>query len=57
VNADMRRATRFVRRGLGTARRFLAGAVGSAYLRWRRSIQVRVVTSTRVVRPSAREVL
>ncbi|MER7545812.1 MtrAB system histidine kinase MtrB [Actinomadura sp.] len=42
----MRRAKRFVRRGLGAARRLLAGAVGAAYLRWRRSIQVRVVTST-----------
>ncbi len=46
MRADMRRAKRFVRRGLGAARRLLAGAVGAAYLRWRRSIQVRVVTST-----------
>ena len=46
MKADLRRAKRSVRRGLGRARRLLAGAVGAAYLRWRRSIQVRVVTST-----------
>ncbi|XVQ12279.1 MtrAB system histidine kinase MtrB [Spirillospora sp. CA-255316] len=37
---------RLVRRGLGTARRVVRGAVRRAYTRWRRSIQVRVVTST-----------
>src|SRR4051794_6963680 len=49
----MRRAKRLARRGLGTtrrglgaARRVLRGAARAAYLRWRRSIQVRVVTST-----------
>ncbi|MFI0357245.1 MtrAB system histidine kinase MtrB [Actinomadura sp. 9N407] len=42
----MNRAKRFVRRGLGTARRVLRGAIGRAYVRWRRSIQLRVVTST-----------
>ena len=42
----MKRAKRFVRRGLGAVRRGLRGAVRSGYTRWRRSIQVRVVTST-----------
>lgn len=42
----MRRAKRLARRGLGTVRRVLRGAARAAYLRWRRSIQVRVVTST-----------
>ncbi|TDE36127.1 HAMP domain-containing histidine kinase [Actinomadura sp. 6K520] len=42
----MKRAKRFVRRGLIAAQRVLRGAVRSGYTRWRRSIQVRVVTST-----------
>ncbi|TDC45443.1 HAMP domain-containing histidine kinase [Actinomadura sp. KC345] len=42
----MKRAKRFVRRGLGAVRRGLRGAGRSGYTRWRRSIQVRVVTST-----------
>ncbi|WP_243712655.1 MtrAB system histidine kinase MtrB [Actinomadura sp. 6K520] len=46
MRADMKRAKRFVRRGLIAAQRVLRGAVRSGYTRWRRSIQVRVVTST-----------
>ncbi|WP_243723341.1 MtrAB system histidine kinase MtrB [Actinomadura sp. 7K507] len=42
----MKRAKRFVRRALGAVQRSLRGAVRSGYTRWRRSIQVRVVTST-----------
>ncbi|MEU8347053.1 two-component system, OmpR family, sensor histidine kinase MtrB [Actinomadura meyerae] len=46
MKADLRRAKRYARRALGRLRRLLSGAIGAAYLRWRRSIQVRVVTST-----------
>ncbi|TDC77858.1 HAMP domain-containing histidine kinase [Actinomadura sp. 7K507] len=46
MNAEMKRAKRFVRRALGAVQRSLRGAVRSGYTRWRRSIQVRVVTST-----------
>ncbi|MFB4313307.1 MtrAB system histidine kinase MtrB [Actinomadura sp. 21ATH] len=42
----MNRVRRLARRGLGRTRRVLRGAIGRAYTRWRRSIQVRVVTST-----------
>ncbi|MFC5752969.1 MtrAB system histidine kinase MtrB [Actinomadura rugatobispora] len=42
----MNRLKRLVRRGLGSVRRVVRGAVRRAYTRWRRSIQVRVVTST-----------
>ncbi|GLZ03868.1 hypothetical protein Acsp03_13340 [Actinomadura sp. NBRC 104412] len=42
----MNRVKRVARRGLGTGRRVLRGAVRRAYARWRRSIQLRVVTST-----------
>ncbi|MBE1531400.1 MtrAB system histidine kinase MtrB [Actinomadura algeriensis] len=42
----MRSAGRFARRILGTLRRLLRAAVRQAFTRWRRSIQVRVVTST-----------
>ncbi|GAA2424080.1 two-component system sensor histidine kinase MtrB [Actinomadura vinacea] len=42
----MNKVKRLVRRGLGTGRRVVRGAVRRAYARWRRSIQVRVVTST-----------
>ena len=46
MNADMKRVKRLARRALGAAKRGLRGAVRSGYTRWRRSIQVRVVTST-----------
>ncbi|HLV72792.1 MAG TPA: MtrAB system histidine kinase MtrB [Vulgatibacteraceae bacterium] len=46
MNADMKRVKRLARRALGAAQRGLRGAVRSGYTRWRRSIQVRVVTST-----------
>lgn len=46
MNANLARARRFARRGGGTLRRVLRGAAGRCYTRWRRSIQVRVVTST-----------
>ncbi|XRQ11273.1 MtrAB system histidine kinase MtrB [Actinomadura welshii] len=46
MKADVRRAKRFVRRGLVAMQRALRSAVRSGYTRWRRSIQVRVVTST-----------
>ncbi|WP_141966398.1 MtrAB system histidine kinase MtrB [Actinomadura hallensis] len=42
----MKRVKRLARRALGAAKRGLRGAVRSGYTRWRRSIQVRVVTST-----------
>jgi two-component system sensor histidine kinase MtrB len=42
----MNRVKRLARRGLGAGRRVLRGAARRAYTRWRRSIQVRVVTST-----------
>ncbi|MFC6886808.1 MULTISPECIES: MtrAB system histidine kinase MtrB [Actinomadura] len=37
---------RFTRRGLGTLRRVVRGAARRGYARWRRSIQVRIVTWT-----------
>ncbi len=46
MRADLRRARRFARRRLGALRRVVSGAIGTAYLRWRQSIQIRVVTST-----------
>ncbi|HEY8478670.1 MAG TPA: MtrAB system histidine kinase MtrB [Spirillospora sp.] len=49
TSADKTRAARFVRRGLVAVRRVLKSAVRSGYTRWRRSIQVRVVTSTLVI--------
>src|SRR5690606_33063147 len=49
MKADMRRAKRFVRGGLVAVQRVLRGAVRSGYTRWRRSIQVRVVTSTLLI--------
>ncbi|GLW61827.1 two-component sensor histidine kinase [Actinomadura rubrobrunea] len=45
----MNAAKRIARRGLRASRRVLRRAVGRAYTRWRRSIQVRVVTSTLVI--------
>ena len=46
MKADTTRAKRFARRGLLALRRVLRGTASRAYMRWRRSIQVRVVTST-----------
>jgi len=46
MNVEMKRVKRLARRALGAAQRGLRGAVCSGYTRWRRSIQVRVVTST-----------
>jgi two-component system sensor histidine kinase MtrB len=46
MKADLRRARRFARRRLGVLRRVVSAAIGAAYLRWRQSIQIRVVTST-----------
>ncbi|MGI8328822.1 MtrAB system histidine kinase MtrB [Actinomadura scrupuli] len=40
---------RRVRRALGTLRRVLRGGLRRAYTRWRRSIQVRIVTTTLVI--------
>ncbi|MEU6036429.1 MtrAB system histidine kinase MtrB [Actinomadura sp. NPDC047616] len=45
----MNAAKRVARRGLRASRRVLRRAVGRAYTRWRRSIQIRVVTSTLLI--------
>ncbi|WP_407701606.1 MtrAB system histidine kinase MtrB [Thermomonospora amylolytica] len=45
----LHRARRFARRGLGAGRRFLRHAVRRLYTRWRRSIQIRVVTWTMLI--------
>lgn len=46
MNARVHRAKRLARRGLGAVRRVVQRAARRGYTRWRRSIQLRVVTST-----------